>query len=74
MSKASDGRRAIALYAIGARDVCDFIDMLKEEESTDGALKLLRNMLASSGTANTDVELNQLLLPMVERELERRKT
>lgn len=66
------GARAITLYVVAARDVCDFLDMLQEEETTDEALTLLRDMLASPGTKNTDVELNKLILPIVEREQERR--
>lgn len=67
-----DDKHAIGLYAVGARDVSDFIDMIREEDTSTRSLKLLREMLASPGTANTDVELNKLLLPIVDRELARR--
>lgn len=69
----TDERRAIGLYAVGARDVSDFVDMLYEEETTIPALEFLRDMLAAPGTDKTDVELNKLLLPVVERALEKRR-
>lgn len=67
------GRKAIALYAIGDRDPCDFVDMIREPETSNETLALLRDMLAAPGTDRTDHELNKLLLPMVEREIERRR-
>ncbi len=69
----TDERRAIVLYAVGARDISDFLDMIVEEETTLPALEFLRDMLAAPGTDKTDVELNKLLLPIVERALEKRR-
>lgn len=66
------GSRALVLYAVGARDVCDFIDMLNDEGSIE-VLALLHNMLtAPNDSENHNRELNAILAPMVERELERR--
>jgi hypothetical protein len=60
-------KHAITLYAVGARDVCDFLDMLLETDRE--TLQLLHDMLTHPG--NTDSELNALLAPMVARALEK---
>jgi hypothetical protein len=66
--------RAIGLYAVAARDFSDFIDMLREEKTTGEALWLLREMCATPGGPETrDVELDALMLPIIEREIARRK-
>jgi hypothetical protein len=64
--------RAIGLYAVAARDFADFIDMVREEESNE-VLKLLYNMLITpNNNPHHDQELNDLISPIVKRELERR--
>lgn len=70
---AKDDAKAIGLYAVGARDFSDFIDMVQEPETTDATLATLRDMLSLRGRPNTDDELNAMLLPIVEREITRRK-
>lgn len=67
----SDDRAAVALYAIGAREFTDFLDMLPE--ATLATLELLQKMLSLRGRPNTDDALNKLMLGPVEREIERRR-
>lgn len=43
---ASDDRRAVGLYAVLARDYCDFIDMVVEEQNVE-TLKTLYLMLVT---------------------------
>lgn len=71
---AADERRAVGLYAVGARDWCDFIDMVKEEKNTE-TIELLHEMLTTPNPdmKKEDAELNALLAPFVSQELERRK-
>lgn len=58
-------RKAIALYAIGARDVMDFLDMLGDEEPA--TLYCLHKMLTRDNPKHdTDTrELNTLLASLV---------
>lgn len=64
--------RAVGLYAVAARDVTDFFDMVREEESNE-VLKLLYEMLTTpNDNPNHDQELNDLVAPFVKRELEKR--
>jgi hypothetical protein len=62
-------KHAIGLYAVGARDVGDFLDMLASADRE--VLQLLHDMLTFPGTTKTDTKLNELLAPMVARALEK---
>jgi len=60
---------AIALYAIGARDWLDFIEMVAQPKTISlRGLELLRDMLATK-REGTDNELNALLLPIVIKQI-----
>lgn len=50
--------RAVSLYAILARDPCDFIDLLSESEPE--TIQTLYQMLTHKGGPFTDHELNEL--------------
>jgi hypothetical protein len=64
--------RAVGLYAVAARDVIDFMDMVREEESNE-VLKILYGMVITpNDSPHHDQELNDLVSPFVKRELERR--
>lgn len=64
---------ALGLYVVGSRDPSDFLDMIRDDDDTDlETLVVLRQMLADPGGPQTDRELNAMLLPIVDRELERR--
>lgn len=67
-------RIALGLYAVAARDVTDFIDMVREEQSID-VLKILNEMLVTSNPnmSKDNKELNALVAPFVQRELEKRR-
>jgi hypothetical protein len=67
-----DERRAVVLYAIMARDFCDFLDMIAETDTTTKSLEVLLKMLKHE-RPQSDVELNRLGVGPVERELERRR-
>jgi hypothetical protein len=75
MSEAEE-RRALGLYVVAARDVMDFLDMLREPETTLGSLEFLQAMFATPNPQMSaeDAKLNALLLPFVTSELERRKS
>lgn len=64
---------AIGLYAVLARDVVDFIDMIRKEESLL-VLRLLHEMLVTPNPnmSQRDAELNAIGAPFVNRELKRR--
>ena len=65
--------KAVVLYAVAARDLCDFVDMIRDRtEATDATLGLLRGMLATPGTERTDRGLNELCLHLVDAEIKRR--
>jgi hypothetical protein len=55
---ATDEQWVIGLYAVLARDPCDFVDML--EDASIERLQLLLKVLELPGKENTDVELNAL--------------
>lgn len=63
--------QAVALYAIGARDTMDFIDLVGEEESMEVLLLLHSMLVADNPSPNHDADLNKILAPIVERVLER---
>ena len=66
------GSQAVALYAIGARDPTDFIDLVNDEENVE-VLQLLHGMLVEPNAApDHDAELNKMLAPIVARVLETR--
>ena len=72
---ATDEQQALGLYAVLDRDVCDFLDMI--DESSDGALKTLYEMLTyhlTSGeqSEKTDRELNELGASLVLPHLKKR--
>lgn len=58
---------AIALYAIAARDVVDFIDMVNDSKTTIETLRLLEAMLDHPG------ELNEFIRPVVTRQIKERE-
>lgn len=68
-----DSRKALGLYAVAARDMCDFIDMVREEKSNE-ALATLYRMLTypNPKMSEDDRELNSLAAPFVKSELEKR--
>jgi hypothetical protein len=83
----SDERYAVGLYAVAARDISDFIDMIQEEGTSTGALRILHEMLTyqdPSVKVEEDMgqcpdretvrnrELNEICAPIVEQELKRR--
>lgn len=68
-----EAREAVALYAIAARDVVDFIELVNDERTSLDTLELLRDMLGHAGGPNTDVELNKILHPVVVKQIEHRK-
>lgn len=83
----SDERHAVGLYAVAARDISDFIDMIQEERTSTGALRILHEMLTyrdPSVKVEEDMgqcpdretvrnrELNEMCAPLVEQELKRR--
>lgn len=65
----TDERRALGLYAVAARDVVDFLDMLTEPETTIASLEVLK-LMVETPNPNSDNKLNQLLAPIVMRRLE----
>jgi hypothetical protein len=68
-----DGRKAIGLYAVAARDMCDFIDMVKEEVSNETLATLYRMLTYPNPEMSKDnKELNALAAPFVKSELEKR--
>lgn len=68
----SEADRALALYVAASHDLSDFVDMLREDESTDQCLRFLVAMLRAPGGERTDREFNADLLPVVKGELRRR--
>jgi len=60
------------MYAVAARDFEDFLDMLREPETSVGCLRTLLLMCKSEGRPGTDVELNRLMVGPIERQLEKR--
>ena len=69
-NKEEKERQAIALYAIMARDFTDFLDLLPE--ASEHTLKTLHKMLKHPGTDDTDTELNNLGLSVLEPHMEER--
>jgi len=67
------GHKAVVLYAILARDACDFIEMMREEEIL--VLETLLEMLTHPNEKHTrdTIELNALGASFVRRELENRR-
>lgn len=65
-------QKATGLYAVLARDACDFLDMLNGEEIE--TLQCLHEMLTlrRSGDAETDFKLNELGARFVRSALERK--
>lgn len=64
-------RRAIALYAVLARDFTDFIDMLEEEDPQ--CIQILYKMLTcKQPNKDTDHELNSIGASVVEGHAEKR--
>jgi hypothetical protein len=63
----------VGLYAVLARDACDFIDMVVEEENVE-TLKTLYLMLATPNpsTSPEDVELNRIGASIVSGNLTKR--
>lgn len=47
MSMTPDESKAVALYAILARDPCDFVDMVREEDTSDGCLETMYAMFVT---------------------------
>ncbi len=71
MESTKDDNLAIALYAILARDACDFLDMAKE--ANNETLKTLYLMLATpQDNPRVDQELNSIGANFVKRTLENR--
>jgi hypothetical protein len=64
---ATDEQWVIGLYAVLARDPCDFVDML--EDASPERLQLLLRVLEAPGKQDTDVELNALGASFVRRRL-----
>lgn len=71
MQVTADERRAIVLYTVLNRDPVDFIDMVRERETTDECLEMLYAMLVTPNP-RSDSELNKIGAGMVRPELERR--
>lgn len=67
----NDEKMAIALYAIGTRDACDFAEMLGEERFTDQSLIILQEMVTTK-TVEPHESINRTLAPFVRCELARR--
>jgi hypothetical protein len=67
-------RQAVGLYAILARDACDFIDMVQEAPTE--ALRVLLEMLATPNPKHDDDtrRLNAFGVAVTERHLARRAT
>ena len=68
------GKIAIGLYAVLARDACDFIDMVNETKDEE-ALKTLYLMLTFKDNPNTskdDLELNEIGASILEGILDKR--
>lgn len=67
-------RHAIGLYAVLARDPSDFIDMVREDETTSECLRILLLMLETPNPKHdqSTAELNSIGADMVRREMERR--
>lgn len=65
--------KAVGLYVVASRDIYDFIEMV-EEETSDEVLKILYQMLTqpNPNQSKENVELNKIVTPVVERELNRR--
>lgn len=62
-------RRVLAIYACMARDTVDAVDMINETDVV--TLELLHAVLTAPPTPKTDVELNALFAPIVQRRLDR---
>jgi len=71
MQVTPDERRAIILYAALNRDPVDFIDMVRERETTDDCLEMLYAMLVTPNP-RSDSELNKIGAGMIRPELEKR--
>ena len=69
---ATPEQHAVGLYAVAARDVCDFIDMLPE--ASDETLQVLHEVLTFKppGLSKKDAKLNDLVAPIVQRQIEKR--
>lgn len=64
----ANGIEAVGIYAVMARDLVDAIDMINECEDPS-TLRLLLDILTAPPTPKTDVKLNALFVPIVERRL-----
>lgn len=64
---ATDEQWVVGVYAVLARDPCDFVDML--EDASQERLALLLRVLELPGRENTDVELNALGASIVRKRL-----
>jgi hypothetical protein len=67
-------KRALGLYAVLSRDAGDFIDMVREDETSNEALQVLHQMLAVPNPDNDadDVKLNSVGDSIVLREMKKR--
>jgi hypothetical protein len=68
-------RMAIGLYAVAARDFLDFIDMIREPQTSMECLQTLLEMckLERPDRPTTDVELNRMMVGPIEREIRKRE-
>jgi hypothetical protein len=64
-----DQARAVALYAIAARDFVDFLDRIKESETTIRCLELLEQMCLLTGTPETNANPNAIMVGSIRRVL-----
>ena len=63
----AEEHRAIGLYAVLARDACDFIDMVQEEQRPE-VLRILYEMLTTPNPdmSSRDKELNEIGARLIE--------
>jgi hypothetical protein len=74
MKSDESSRAAIGLYAVLARDACDFIDMVNETEDEE-ALKTLYLMLSFKDNPNVskdDLDLNEIGASILGRVLDKK--
>lgn len=67
----ADERWALGMYAVLARDACDFVDMLAE--GTIEQVELLLRILEHPPSAKTDASLNEFGADLVRAHLEKRR-